>query len=111
MFGHQRLHCYNLCLDVAKRMPQLIATWPTGSGYLVDQLKRALSSSILNIAEGNGRRSIKERRRFFDIAIGSTAESASILDIAMAYGYISKSSYDGLHNAMLQVTRMLYKLR
>ncbi len=111
MFGHRRLHCYNLCLDAAKRMPQLIASWPAGSGYLIDQLKRALSSSILNIAEGNGRRSLKERRRFFDIAIGSAAEVASILDIALAYGYIGKSSYEELHDVMLQVTRMLYKLR
>jgi len=61
--------------------------------------------------EGNGRRSLKERRRFFDIAIGSAAEVASILDIALAYGYIGKSSYEELHDVMLQVTRMLYKLR
>ena len=111
MFGHQRLYCYNLCLGVAKRMPQLIDSWPSGSGYLVDQLKRALSSVILNIAEGNGRRSLKERRRFFDIAIGSATEVSSIFDVAIAYGYIGKPIYEELQSALLQAVRMLYKLK
>ena len=111
MFGHQRLYCYNLCLGVAKRMPELIGSWPSGSGYLVDQLKRALSSVILNIAEGNGRKSIKERRRFFDIAIGSAAEVSSIFDVARAYGYITEPVYEELQSELLQVVRMLYKLK
>ncbi|MBI2091385.1 MAG: four helix bundle protein [Deltaproteobacteria bacterium] len=37
--------------------------WPY---YLSDQFKRATSSVVLNIAEGNGRLSPKERRRFFN---------------------------------------------
>jgi len=61
--------------------------------------------------EGNGRRSIKERRRFFDIAIGSATEVSSIFDVAIAYGYISKPIYEELQSSLLQAVRMLYKLK
>jgi len=61
--------------------------------------------------EGNGRRSIKERRRFFDIAIGSATEVSSIFDVAIAYGYIGKPIYEELQSALLQAVRMLYKLK
>ena len=109
--NHQRLNCYGLLLSVAKRMPELIGSLPRGNYYLEDQLKRALSSTLLNLAEGNGRRSIKERRRFFDIAIGSATEVSSIFDVAIAYGYISKPIYEELQSALLQAVRMLYKLK
>ena len=60
MFNHHKLKCYVLALDLAKVMPSLLRTWPF---YLSDQLKRALTSVILNIAEGNGRMTTKERKR------------------------------------------------
>lgn len=87
--NHQRLKCYGLLLETAKRMPNLVAKMPRGEGYLIDQFKRALSSAILNLAEGNGRQSLKERRRFFDISLASIAETASVLDILLAYRSIS----------------------
>ncbi len=92
-------------------MPELIRSWPTGTAYLVDQLKCALSSVILNISEGNGRRSVKERRRFFDIAIGSAQEVSAIFDVAVAFGYMSCDRSDYLQDQLLQVVKMLYKLR
>ncbi len=111
MFSHQRLKCYMVALSVAKQMPELIRSWPTGTAYLVDQLKRALSSVVLNISEGNGRRSVKERRRFFDIAIGSAQEVSAVFDVAVAFGYMSDDKSDHLQDQLLQVVKMLYKLR
>jgi len=61
------------------------------AGYLKDQLERALSSAILNLAEGNGRKSTKERNRFFDISSASIDEITSIMDLFMVFGYISKT--------------------
>ncbi|MFH1727498.1 MAG: four helix bundle protein [Pseudomonadota bacterium] len=41
---------------------------------MVDQLKRAAVSSVSNLAEGNGKTSLKDRKRFFEISLGSIAE-------------------------------------
>ena len=50
-------------------------------GYLRDQLDRAASSIALNLAEGAGRYTKKDQRKFFIIAMGSLRECQAILDI------------------------------
>ena len=110
MFNHRRLRCYELAMSAARRVPAIISKWPKGTAYLEDQLKRALSSIILNIAEGNGR-SVKERAKFFSYARGSTGEVSSILDIADAYGFISRADYEVLQDELLQIVKILYKLK
>jgi four helix bundle protein len=49
-----------------------------------DQLDRASSSIVLNIAEGNGKYSRPDRCRFFDTAHGSALECAAGLDVLVA---------------------------
>lgn len=110
MLNHSKLKCYVMALETAKKLPTLIASWPQGNAYLSDQLKRALSSVILNIAEGNGRRYPKERRRFFSIAIGSASEVSAIIDIVYAYRLIQKTEFDEIQDKLLQIVKMLYKL-
>ena len=51
-------------------------------GYLRDQLLRASSSVVLNVAEGSGKVSLADKRRYFAIALGSFRESCAALDIA-----------------------------
>ena len=50
-------------------------------GYLKDQLYRAAASIALNLAEGSGRGSKKDQKRFFDIAFASLRESQAVLDL------------------------------
>jgi len=51
---------------------------------LRNQLERASSSIALNLAEGNARRTTRDRKHFFQIAYGSLKESEAILDLASA---------------------------
>ena len=51
---------------------------------LRSQLLRASSSVALNLAEGSGKLSPAERRRYFGIALGSLREVQAILDLAPA---------------------------
>jgi len=50
--------------------------------HLRDQLQRASSSIVLNIAEGAGRRTRADQRRFYVIAMGSLRECQAILELA-----------------------------
>lgn len=49
--------------------------------YLRDQLNRASSSISLNLAEGYGKRTDKDRRKFYQIAYGSAKECEAILKL------------------------------
>jgi len=111
MFNHQRLKCYVVAVELAKRVPGLVGRWPRGHYQLEDQLKRAMTSVILNISEGNARRGFKERARFFSIARASAAEVASCIDVAEAFGLISDSDGALFQDHLLQIVKMLYKLR
>jgi four helix bundle protein len=51
------------------------------SRFLQDQLLRASSSVALNLAEGSGKRTSPEQRRFYSIALGSLRECQAILEL------------------------------
>ncbi|MCB0317722.1 MAG: four helix bundle protein [Bdellovibrionales bacterium] len=51
--------------------------------HLRNQLDRAASSVSLNLAEGSGRSSKKEQRRFYDIAFASLRECQAVLDLVL----------------------------
>ena len=52
--------------------------------HLRDQLLRAASSVCLNLAEGYGRMSQRDKCRFYKIAFGSMREVQAVLDLAFA---------------------------
>ena len=89
---HEKLHCYQGLIGLAPKLQKIVMQLPTGYSYLGDQLKRALASSILNLAEGNAKYSPKERRRFFLASRGSIAEIAAILDVLEVFNLISGQS-------------------
>jgi four helix bundle protein len=111
MFNHQKLRCYAMALEVAKRVPSLVSRWPRGTGNLEDQMRRAVISVVLNISDGNARMGAKERARFFAIARASASEVASCIDIAEALRLIDESETFFFNDRLLQIVKMLYKLR
>jgi len=87
---HEKLVCYQLLVRVAGDLAKRVAKWPRGCGNLSDQVMRAMTSAVLNLAEGNGKRSSKaERRRFFEICLGSVAEVGAGLDLARAFRLVT----------------------
>ncbi len=66
--------------DLAKDFYRTIETLSVPR-HLRDQLLRASSSIALNLAEGAGRDSKPDQRRFFSIAMGSFRESKAILEL------------------------------
>lgn len=81
MFGYERLDAYQCALRFASLAFRIIETLPRGNSHLADQLRRATMSIPLNIAEGSGKTSDRDRRRYHAIARGSAMECGAILDI------------------------------
>ena len=80
MRGFEDLECYKLTMQVFREAYQSAALLPPEEKYnLTDQLHRAATSAILNIAEGYGRYHYLDSLRFYYIARGSIMEILSAL--------------------------------
>src|SRR5437870_10552502 len=82
-FHHEKLTVYQRALEFATWSRDLIESL-TKKTTTRDHLERAGDSIALNVAEGNGKFSRKDRARFFQIAHGSALESAACLDLLVA---------------------------
>jgi len=84
-------HVYGAALGLVSALRSVLGELTKSDRALADQLRRAASSVVLNIAEGN-RRTGKDRLHFFRIAAGSAAEVRAALDVARAWGMIGVTS-------------------
>jgi len=77
-FGHEQLDVYKLALKYVAFVFDLSEGLEGATRHARDQLLRASQSIPLNIAEGNGKASDPDRRRFFEIARGSALECITV---------------------------------
>ena len=75
---------------------------------LARQLRRALASIALNIAEGSYARG-RNRNALYQVALGSAKESKACLDVAMALGYLESVEEQAL-SELSSVCAVLYRL-
>jgi len=80
------LVAYDVALDLVRALRPVVAQLRTYSPEAADQVERAASSIVLNLAEG-GRRHGRDPRRFWDMAHGSAGEIRGALDLADAWGW------------------------
>jgi len=80
------LVAYDVALDLVRALRPVVAQLRRHSPEAADQVERAASSIVLNLAEG-GRRHGRDPRRFFDMAHGSAGEIRGALDLAEAWGW------------------------
>ena len=82
-FDHEKLRVYQESIAFVTWCEGILERCH-GKAAVKDQLDRASTSIPLNIAEGNGKFSSKDRCRFLEIARGSAVESAACLDVLVA---------------------------
>ena len=76
---------------------------------LIDQMRRAAVSVMLNISEGFGRRSNKEFARFINQAKASANEVRCGLYIAIDLNYLTQNEFDILFREVTSIANQLFK--
>ncbi|MFL6521177.1 MAG: four helix bundle protein [Chthoniobacterales bacterium] len=108
-FDHEKLDVYRksiaFCAWVGDFLPLI-----TQKTAAKDQLDRASTSIPLNIAEGNGKFSVKDRARFLEMARGSTLECAACLDVLVARKLATDEQVAGAKSELAAVVRMMIGL-
>ena len=109
-FGHEKLDVYQASLEYVAYVYQLSARLKGNHRHARDQLLRASQSIPLNIAEGNGKSSPADRRRYFERARGSALECAAIQDVLQVGLAITKEENTRNKHLLNRIVAMLTKL-
>lgn len=87
-FDHEKLEVYREAIAFVAWWAEMSERCP-GPARVKDQMDRASTGIPLNIAEGNGRFSPRDRSHFMQIARGSALECAACLDVLVARRVLS----------------------
>jgi four helix bundle protein len=110
LLDHERLDAYRVALDFLAFAHKLIEGLPKGHSDLNDQLGRAASSVVLNIAEGTAKLSRADKRRYYLTARGSATESGAVLDVLAKLELIDEAKHRHGRDMLVRIVSMLVKL-
>ena len=105
---HERLEVYSVALEFHTCVLALLPL--RGSRAVRDQIERASLGVVLNIAEGAGRTSRADKRRFYEIARGSATETAAALDVLRVRGLIDSRAHREARGLAVRVVQMLSRM-
>lgn len=110
-FNFEKLDVYNRALSLASNVYSVTKSFPEKEVFgLTAQFRRASVSISLNIAEGSAK-SIKDFRRFLDMARGSVFECVAISKIASNEQYISKEDFKKFQSEFETISKMISGLK
>ncbi len=107
-YSFQKLTVWQESKKLVVDVYHLLENFPNFEKYaLCDQIRRAIVSVPSNIAEGSGRKSLKEQIHFLEIAYGSLMESYNQLLIAVDLTYITEESVETIKPTIDKVAKMI----
>jgi len=111
-FDFEKLDVYKLALDFLDQVFVVYKALPGDLRFsLGDQFVRAALSISNNLAEGSGKQSSKERSRYYSIALDSTRECVSILNVLGRQQLIATDQHEVLREVCWRISSMLFRLR
>ena len=108
-FDHEKLYVHQGSLTFNEWVGEFLPS-VQAKAAAKDQLDRSATSIPLNIAEGNGKFSKRDRARFFDIARGSALEAAASLDALVSRKLATKAPVLPAKEQLVQIVNMLMGL-
>lgn len=89
--AHTKLNIFRFSRALTLESYKLTKLFPQDEKFaMTQQIRRASLSVHLNIAEGCSRKSLQERKRFFEISRGSVIEVDTAFEIACQLSYITQ---------------------
>ena len=115
-FDHENLDVYAVSTEFVTLVAQMTSDTPRGMSGLADQLRRAATSISLNVAEGAGEFSPREKVRFYRMAKRSATECAAILDAVRIWDaqgdqrWVAAVTLEAGRKLLLRTVSMLVKM-
>ena len=107
---YKDLVLWQKAMELVKLTYLLVKKLPKEETYaLSDQMRRAAISIPSNIAEGNGRASKTEYRRFLDISRGSLYELETQLYIGVMLNFFNKNDVKEIFDLITDVNKIIGK--
>lgn len=107
----RELKVWQKAMDLTVEIYSLVKLLPREEEFaLSGQMRRAAVSVPSNIAEGQGRESMKEFIRFIAVARGSLRELSTQLEISVRVNYLEQSQTVKANNLIEEIDKMLNAL-
>ena len=110
MFDFEKLEVYAKTKALNKKVQRWILFHKGINSTMKNQLRRASVSMVINIAEGTGRFTSKDKRNFYTIARGSAYECVALLDILKDDKLMDEKSFQTFYLDFEIVSKMLLGL-
>jgi len=109
-FAHHRLDVYGVALRLFKGVEELAGQLPRGYADARDQVRRAASAVVRNIAEAAAREHAGDKANRFSIARGEVAECDAVLEMMLVLGVVDGPEVVRLRRLADRVSAMLLGL-
>jgi four helix bundle protein len=107
MFDFECLEVYKKSKELSLFILEFLRSNKKVDSYIRDQLKRAIISAVINIAEGSGKFSKPDKRKFYIISRGSIYESVSLIELIRADGLLSQDEFNDCYVKLEIISKML----
>jgi four helix bundle protein len=102
------LRAWQRARELAKEIHMLRTNTTLGKDFsLSSQVERAADSVALNIAEGFGKRTPSDARRYYSVAHGSVAEVQSALYLARDRNHIDDAQFSRAYGIAEETSKMI----
>ncbi len=106
--AHTKLDIFKISKQVVLSIYKLTQKFPNEEKFaMTSQIRRAVTSVHLNIAEGSARKTAKEKCRFYEISRSSLVEVDTILDLAFDLQFIDNEDVKALEDNIVRCFQML----
>ncbi len=109
--SYRDLLIWQKSMDLIVDIYKVSAKFPKEEIYgLTAQIRRASISVPSNIAEGYGRRSTGDYKRFLNMALGSLFEFQTQLEVSKRLNYLGENEFEPLNELSNEIERMTNSL-
>lgn len=109
--SYRDLLVWQKAMSLVTEVYRFSQSFPSSELYgLTSQVRRSAVSIPSNIAEGYGRHSTQDYKRFLRIAAGSLFELQTQIEIALNLNYIGQDAFTSFFEKSNELDKMLYSL-